>query len=791
MPELDIPLLDMEPTSSPLVHRRKTKKLTPCRFCLGVVVLFVGASFAIFFWTIGKVAYDGLVIARNPHLAHHHPVNESIEEIGESNLVRSFYGEAKDGGVNHFDLIASIYHRVMVKNETEVAAGLELEGEEGALTVVVSEEDKGLKKEEEERELVWGPWERIFSEVVLEGLTLKSKGVKTVAKITIPGRLLPSLRNSTAKVDLKASFTTYPSSLNTPGHLIPINSSYYLVRNASDLSLGNTFPAPWPLVGNTIEEQNLVNQTKTWKRQLLRFAISQNLLREVIPSVEEKKETPGDKDGSDLSLVDEAEKEEKEVKGKAHAIVSRSMVTMVQDSSVYALAPFKKQMEALGESQKVCNLLFAGKLGSYKLKGPIPDCQKLSTFAGRGHFDSLFEMGTEEDAAELREIEKVQKELEVVEEESEKEERQKGAKGWRYGPFIQASFGSAGPADLLVLGNGTSEVLEDEPDFSFDWHLTFSTSSPLKVALGTGLSFGSDSGSISSNRSAHDIAGGQDTAELLNALIGHPFNPSTRPLLRKSLQTFSSILTFFSVLIQAHFWITRSVTTGISIPAQVIDSVYHYIWFIWQGLRDDPDVGFWVGAVFVTGCSSVVWSLALRLEFSWWGWVPVWVSRRKATHLERASTRLDMRFDWKQRGLSFLVFLAVSLLIPKLPYLIHASPPKPLKPPPGAIVYTDKTWYLKYLGSLNQTSSLILFASQFLLNQRAKTFGANYRFVAAIDLLSSIVHAIPVLLSSRWGRWELMDPWEVTDLLAVALQAAYAWQAWNLPEVKQEEEEDE
>jgi len=36
-----------------------------------------------------------------------------------------------------------------------------------------------------------------------------------------------------------------------------------------------------------------------------------------------------------------------------------------------------------------------------------------------------------------------------------------------------------------------------------------------------------------------------------------------------------------------------------------------------------------------------------------------------------------------------------------------------------------------------------------------------------------------------------MEPWEVTDLLGVVLQAAFAWQAWNLPEVKQEEEEDE
>ncbi|KAL7414805.1 hypothetical protein BDY24DRAFT_384636 [Mrakia frigida] len=766
-------------------------KLTPCRFCLGLVVLVVGAFGSVVLWTMANLALVDLAKARNPHLAHHHPVNESMEEIGESNLVRSFYGEAKDGGVDHFDLIASIYHRVMVKNETEVVAGLELEGEEGALTVV-SEEDKGLKKEEEERELVWGPWERIFSEVVLEGLTLKSKGVKTVAKITIPGRLLPSLRNSTTKVGLKASFAIYPSSLNTPGHLIPINSSYSFVHNASELRFDNLFPGPWPLIGNTLEEQNLVNQTKTWKRQLVRFATSQNLLREVIHPVEKKAETTGDGDGLDVTLVDETGKDEKAVKGKARAIISRSMVTMVQDSSVYALAPFRKQMEALGNSQRICNLLFAGKVGSYKLKGPIPDCKKLSTFAGRGHFESLFEMGTEEDAIELEEMEKTKKESGgVFEEEREEEERQMGAKGWRYGPYIQTNFGISGPADLLELGNGTSEVIDDDSDFSFDWHLTFSTTSPLKVALATGVSDDVNGQYLVSNRSTHNIAEGQDRAELFNAILGHPFNPSARPILRKFLRTLSSILTFFSVIIQAHFWITRSVTTGISMPAQVIDSVGEFIHSIWKDVLDGSRSDLWIGVIIMTVCSSVLWALALRLEFSWWGWVPIWVSRRKASHLERASARLDMRFSWKQRGLSFLVFLAISFLAPKLPYLIHASPPKPLTPSSDSIVYTDKSWYLRNLGSLNYASGLFLFVSQFLLNQRAKTFGANYRFVAAMDLLSSFVHILPVLLSSRWGRWELMDPWRVTDLLEIMMQAAYAWQAWNLPEVKQEEEEDE
>ena len=69
--------------------------------------------------------------------------------FGEDELVRSFYG---DGGVETFDLIATIFHRVRVKNET-----LEVGVEEGAL-VLKEGEDKLTKKKKAKEQLVWGPW---------------------------------------------------------------------------------------------------------------------------------------------------------------------------------------------------------------------------------------------------------------------------------------------------------------------------------------------------------------------------------------------------------------------------------------------------------------------------------------------------------------------------------------------------------------------------------------------------------------------------------------------------------
>ena len=68
--------------------------------------------------------------------------------------------------------------------------------------------------------------------------------------------------------------------------------------------------------------------------------------------------------------------------------------------------------------------------------------------------------------------------------------------------------------------------------------------------------------------------------------------------------------------------------------------------------------------------------------------------------------------------------------------------------------------------------------------------GGSYRVLAGVDLLSQTLHALPVLLSARWGRWELMDPLDMWDVVTLGKFAASAWQAWTFDGPKQEEEEE-
>lgn len=89
---------------------------------------------------------------------------------------------------------------------------------------------------------------------------------------------------------------------------------------------------------------------------------------------------------------------------------------------------------------------------------------------------------------------------------------------------------------------------------------------------------------------------------------------------------------------------------------------------------------------------------------------------------------------------------------------------------------------------------MMVFLAQFLLNERSHTFGAAYRIQAVVEFVSELVHVLPVVLSGKmggWGRWETMDPWEVSDLVRLVMQGGTVWQAWRFGGVRQEEEGEE
>ena len=56
--------------------------------------------------------------------------------------------------------------------------------------------------------------------------------------------------------------------------------------------------------------------------------------------------------------------------------------------------------------------------------------------------------------------------------------------GWRYPPFLTAFYGQVGPKDGVNLSAPAPDpTVTDEPDFAFDWHVSFAPISPVKAAL--------------------------------------------------------------------------------------------------------------------------------------------------------------------------------------------------------------------------------------------------------------------------------------------------------------------
>ncbi|KAL7416526.1 hypothetical protein BDY24DRAFT_236329 [Mrakia frigida] len=366
------------------------------------------------------------------------------------------------------------------------------------------------------------------------------------------------------------------------------------------------------------------------------------------------------------------------------------------------------------------------------------------------------------------------------------------SKRWTYLPFIETDFGGGGPLDVISLPDGNIDE-----DFSFDWDISFSSLSPLRIALAYKYIGrpGSDGDIVvpSSPEENHRNVLRQDAAEFLNALSGHSFDNDARPLLRFSLRRLSSLLTLASFIITAHYWWSRTTTVGISTVVQVLSSL-RALGFVVLSARHGTYWSFHLFFFSILAELFVVSSLCGRIEWTWGGiggWVPVGVSRRKATHSERASSRIDATFSWTMRALLFLLFFLFAVLsLPNLPHLISASPSSPPTVGPGS--HRNKNGSpVRFLTPANQSFHLVLFLSQFLLNQRSRTFAGTHKIAAALDLVSELAWNLPIMLSSRWGTWLMMDPLTPWFLVVLGAKSALAYQAWSFETVKQEDGEEE
>lgn len=278
-----------------------------------------------------------------------------------------------------------------------------------------------------------------------------------------------------------------------------------------------------------------------------------------------------------------------------------------------------------------------------------------------------------------------------------------------YAPYLTTDLGSVGGLDYLPLPLKNASVesgaslalaracsfarrpqradpparLRPPPDFTFDWRITFSTSSPLKLSALQDFEVTPDS-AWRQNASAYDLADSHDNNEFWNALINHPFDLNTRPVARGVLGFLAGLSGFVRFFVTLYYWTTRcapflsaarsagplltpaharppprrSLATGISLHAFLVYAVGALLIDILVSVRGvNAGESPWLMLPPLACVVAVLFfgaSLALRLEWAWGGpkgWVPVGLSRRRSTHSERRSARDDARFAWRYRAL--------------------------------------------------------------------------------------------------------------------------------------------
>ncbi|BGP31406.1 hypothetical protein JCM10296v2_003170 [Rhodotorula toruloides] len=655
----------------PLAHRRRKtqpSRLSPLRCCVwsaALVALVCGAGITLFFFNVFKEAYR---VAAAPHRVWH--ANETLLFQGpgiadnESHVVRSFFGEKHQGGVERFDLKAAIWAKVDAEDEEE--------------------QD--------------GSWTMLYTEDVLQGVEVTAKSPKATRRVNMPRSLLSRLVDS-PKSQLQASFAMLPSSSTPVDPLLDFHT-FRSSRNATNFSHDPLNPLA-PLLPGPVDSKDLL------KRFLGNAAVVQPLLRR--STIRKVRST------------DDQRKPKEVVQ-----IVTTSIVTMAKDFAVYDLKGFNASLVERNRFRAL-----------YCTDGASTNPTCIRSFSTGGHFENLIEFD------------------DSVGEDLSTAKRQ----GWRYGSFLTTRYGLAGPKDL------------------FDWHITWTAASPLRLAVSSPFSIAFDT--VDPDKlDVHEEASSQDFVEIIHSGMGHHVRPDSRPLARVTVRAVGAVAGFLQVPIDAHYWLTRSLSTGISLPFELA-----YTTLTASDLARDVVKAITRRASFFDSLN-----LLFGLEWQWGGpkgLVPVGLARRRPTHSERASRRADAQLDWRLR-----LGLAVAVLLdhgPSLPHVLTSSYTPPLDVaaykllPRNVITHNSILYAIEMLAKLSQAH----------LNYRLHIFAGTHRLSAILVLLHSTCDHGPTILTSFFGSWEARPPLYVSDVVAVLPEAVLAWQAVRYPTAKQEEEEEE
>jgi len=191
----------------PLPKRRKSKTSSstdaPLRFLLVVLLLATLGLASFYTWTQGFPILKKLSKSYNPHSAQH-ASHKGV--LRENEIVHSLYGSKKEGGIERFDLVASIF--VMDRNSQrrgdrrpsrmgndtleagKVTPTLSARRISVSISSKVTSSDVRMGKAGGRSPPKQPQWERVWSEVVMRDLEVGTASRQVVVEAVLPGRVM-------------------------------------------------------------------------------------------------------------------------------------------------------------------------------------------------------------------------------------------------------------------------------------------------------------------------------------------------------------------------------------------------------------------------------------------------------------------------------------------------------------------------------------------------------------------------------------------------------------------------
>lgn len=185
------PLALHEPRALNAGKPKTARRLTPLRFCLGLLALIGLVGAGLLGW--GAVSLGRLLYASFSHPHAGHRLNQTLAAaagVPESDLVRSYF--SPDGGSSHetFDLGALVYARWDEVPQPKAGRKKATDGAddetEPALDLSWLDERMGIKPAPPERT----DWQLVHRSIVLKDVPVSTKPVQSIVQVTVPKDLV-------------------------------------------------------------------------------------------------------------------------------------------------------------------------------------------------------------------------------------------------------------------------------------------------------------------------------------------------------------------------------------------------------------------------------------------------------------------------------------------------------------------------------------------------------------------------------------------------------------------------